>query len=126
MLLILAVASATLDCQNAGADSQIAQCWGSEAEKADAELNRLWPSILKAAHHKQDSGTLRPTTYFQPVADLLASQRAWLKFRDAQCALDADYAGGGSLTNILYAQCETEMTRARIKVLQETEQGFME
>jgi len=47
----------------------------------------------------------------------IAVQKAWLKYRDAQAELDADSERGGSLANQIFAESETETTKARISQL---------
>lgn len=48
---------------------------------------------------------------------LREAQRAWLKFRDAQCALEREAAEGGTIAPILEIDCRTELTRERARVL---------
>ena len=51
------------------------------------------------------------------AAALLESQRAWLRFRDAQCGLESARNGGGSIQPMVRAQCAERMTRERTKQL---------
>jgi len=126
MLLPMLLFVAAADCDNL-ADSEMAQCWSNAYRRTDAQLNKIWPDVLKAAKvaDKSFSPTQRRA---KPSAetDLLASQRAWLKYRDTQCALEGDYAQGGSLESIIDGQCSTELTRDRIKKLQDIAAGFRE
>jgi Uncharacterized protein conserved in bacteria len=46
-----------------------------------------------------------------------ASQRAWIKYRDAQCELEASDFGDGSGGGLAYLECAIKKTEARIKEL---------
>lgn len=50
---------------------------------------------------------------------LIAAQRAWLSFRDAECAFAASDAEGGSIYPMVYNQCLDSLTQARIDDLQQ-------
>jgi uncharacterized protein YecT (DUF1311 family) len=51
--------------------------------------------------------------------DLLKqSERAWIAYRDAECAHQANASEGGSIQPMEYSNCLTEKTKARIKELQ--------
>ncbi|WP_203310309.1 lysozyme inhibitor LprI family protein [Sphingomonas beigongshangi] len=124
-LLLQAKPVPTSPCDNAGGDVEIAQCWTGAYDRADAELNRRWPDVLKAAS-EADRAFVPNQRRGAPAAvqDLKNAQRAWLKYRDAQCELESDYAQGGSLQAIIASRCETELTLARIKQLQDIAAGF--
>lgn len=126
VLTALLLAASAQEC-GTGSDLDIATCWDAAYRRADADLNKLWPSALKSARNadRAFSATQRRD---KPSAakDLLASQRAWVTFRDAQCAAQGDYAQGGSLEDIIVAQCKAEMTRKRTKQLQDINADFRE
>jgi uncharacterized protein YecT (DUF1311 family) len=71
-------------------------------DKADKELNEVYQKVMKSI---DDDVTKKK---------VIAVQKAWLVLRDAQADLDADAERGGSLAKLLWAQSETEMTKARI------------
>jgi uncharacterized protein YecT (DUF1311 family) len=83
-----------------------AQSW-AEFDKADKELNEVYQKVLKSMD--DDIGRQK----------LVAAQKAWVKFRDAQAELDADSERGGSLANQVMAISETDMTKARIAELKQ-------
>lgn len=90
-------------------------CAAMDYEKADKELNRVWPKVM--AYAKQlDSYEDKS---LKGAADaLLKAQRAWIKYRDGQCELEGFYARGGTLEPPLVATCKTRLTRARTEELQ--------
>ena len=56
---------------------------------------------------------------FGYAAATLASQRAWLQFRDKQCEIEGGQYAGGSLQGVVRGQCFTRLTRERTKQLKD-------
>ena len=81
-------------------------CAGQEFERADKALNAAWS---KAKGWVKDDP--------QATKVLLESQRAWLKFRDAQCELISDQNRGGSIVPLVHGKCLTSLTRERTEAL---------
>ena len=105
LLLVALFFLGTVSC--ACAQSQVemtAQSW-AEFDKADKELNAVYQKLLKSL--EDDIARKK----------LIAAQKAWVAFRDAQAELDADAERGGSLENQERAISETETTKARIEEL---------
>lgn len=50
---------------------------------------------------------------------LLDAQRAWIAFRDAECALEVARWGDGTLAGVVGANCVMEMTAARATQLRD-------
>lgn len=76
-------------------------------EKADAELNGVFKKLIALL---DDEGKKK----------LLASQRAWIVFRDAQATFDADAIRGGSAARGIYSSSREEMTKQRIVELKKS------
>ena len=90
-----------------GIQSAMNICAYNDYRKADADLNATWKDA--AANAKvidADAGTSQ-------FAELLASQRAWLAYRDAQCELETNRYLGGSILPLVRANCLTSMTEKR-------------
>jgi len=103
-----------LNCENPTANVEIGQCTVLGFEKADKELNMIWPKMKAAA---QDSDTENDN--HKNIDALLASQRTWLAFLEAECAWQALHQmQGGSGGPIVYWGCKTDLTKQRIKQLQ--------
>ncbi len=91
------------DCDRAtGGQAGLNDCFGKVFKKADAELNKLYKEIR--ARLKDDADTTRL---------LVATQKAWISYRDAECAFQA--TGGGSIAGLAYPICQAALTRSRIK-----------
>ena len=76
-------------------------------EKTDAKLNVLYKKVL--AGQEDDEGRKK----------LIAAERAWVAFRDAEAAYQADPNRGGSIYPMVYATVETNLTKQRIAMLQQ-------
>jgi uncharacterized protein YecT (DUF1311 family) len=59
------------------------------------------------------------------VADLLASQRAWLRYREAQCAMISDQAAGGTGFGEMDSLCRVDLNRRRTADLKRRAEGFL-
>ena len=46
---------------------------------------------------------------------LVGAQRAWVAFRDAECKFSASGVAGGSVYPLIYSNCTTELTKARVE-----------
>ncbi len=90
-------------CPNALTQLEINRCAGEQFKKADAKLNGVYKRITDKL-----SSTDR--------ANLLEAQRAWLKYRDANCTADRLFHGG-SLAPTIEAFCLQDVTETRTKEL---------
>ena len=78
-------------------------CYGNAYKEADAELNVLYRQIT--ARLKDDKATTKL---------LVAAQRAWVAFRDAECDFSASGVSGGSAHGMILAICLDRLTGKRI------------
>lgn len=103
------------DCENPMDQFSMTYCAGVDYEEADAELNELWPKMVASARDNdeyvgdlaRDSGV--PTT----VEALRDAQRAWIRFRDAQCSYEAYEVLGGTMQPMVGALCLARVTEER-------------
>ena len=120
LLLFAAVGPAAaqdhVDCNNAVAQQDMNFCAEKDFEAADAELNDVWKEARKAA--KAMDAEQRDELKGADKA-LLAAQRSWIGYRDAECELAGFEARGGSMEPMLVSGCMAEMTRARTKQLKD-------
>lgn len=87
-----------------GVTVAIMDCLGAEISRQDAALNQAYKSaMLKLPQASR--------------ARLRASERDWIKRRDARCRSAGDEVEGGSLSGILYNQCLLDETLARTRWL---------
>ena len=91
---------------------------GDAARAADAEMNAQYRQTM-ARMKLMDDGMASDATAGPSYQNaLLAAQRAWLKYRDAECVVEGYEFRGGSAQGMAGAQCIANLTRARIRQLE--------
>jgi len=93
-----------IDCDHAMAQQEMNICADKDYRTADKVLNDAYRKAMADldAHSK----------------DLLrASQREWIKFRDAECTYQSAQNEGGSIYPLVYSGCLTRLTTDRTKQL---------
>jgi uncharacterized protein YecT (DUF1311 family) len=101
------------DCKDPQDQMTMTFCAGKDFQKADTELNDAW---VKFKADAEDSDKATDSHEYSDA--LLASQRAWIAFRDAECDWQGFAAHGGSMEPMLVEICLAKLTRDRIKQLQ--------
>lgn len=92
-------------------------CAGKEFEAADKALNAAYREIVGRIGDDHETR-----------ASLTAAQRAWIAFRDGECAFQAKSVEGGSIYPLIVADCKTALTEARtgqFKAYLDCEEGDM-
>jgi uncharacterized protein YecT (DUF1311 family) len=105
ILLTTPAARAAIDCAAAKTQADLATCTAGNAASADAGLNAVYKAL---------AGRLAPAD----LERLRDAQRAWIPFRDKECAFRTQPYAGGSVYSTLVATCKTELTKARLAQLQ--------
>jgi len=95
-----------IKCGNASTQTDLNLCADQAYRKSDAELNAAYRTVT--ARLKDDQATL---------AKLQSAQKAWLFFRDAECAFSSGGTTGGSAYPMVLSQCLDKLTQTRTKVL---------
>lgn len=90
----------------------------NDLRQADAALNAQWRQTY-ASMKDRDAGEASRGGGFGYAAAALASQRAWLQFRDKQCVIEGGQYAGGSLQGFARGQCLARLTRERTKQLED-------
>jgi uncharacterized protein YecT (DUF1311 family) len=106
-----------VDCGNAMTQMEMTYCAEQDFAEADQQLNaqyKLTRDAMKDWDSEADGLDLGSA-----ANALLASQRAWLAFRDAQCAFHGYQARGGTMEPMLIYGCQAELTRQRTQQLKE-------
>ena len=92
----------------------IAACLAREHAAWDALLNAFWPPLIAEAREVDEANSPTPEGVERAAPSLRAAQRAWLAFRDAECAHAAARSGGGSIRVIEAAECLRTLTARRV------------
>jgi len=109
MLLIALLVAAAAPVQTQADMNRTA---GTSYAQADAAMTAQWKRTYAYMKRRDAQDTSRGGG-FGYAASLLASQRAWLKFRDTQCVIEGGQYAGGSAQGMTMASCRTRLTRAR-------------
>ena len=115
-----------LSCAHPQTQTDMTQCAGDASARADAAMNVQWKLTLAAMHKlDKDAAGDPPVDHQHSYADaLLASQRAWLQFRDTQCRVEGYAARGGSMEPMLEADCTGRLSVERTKQLAQIVKGL--
>lgn len=107
-----------LTAMPAGAQTQAQMTRTAEQsyKSADAAMTREW-NATNSFMKKRDSADRSRGGGFGYAAALLASQRAWLKYRDSQCAIEGGEFAGGSMQARARFGCLADLSRERGKRL---------
>lgn len=74
------------------------ECAGLAYQEADKRLNQVYKQLPR-------------------TPGLVAAEKAWIAFRDAECTYEAQAVEGGSMQPMVYANCLQSLTEDRIKQL---------
>lgn len=108
--LVLATSTFTFadqNCADLTTQSDMNICAGKAYQISDAKLNKLYKQIQTRV--KDDAGKTKL---------LVATQKAWISFRDAECKFSSSGVVGGSVYPFISSSCLDGMTQTRIKDLQ--------
>ena len=89
-------------------------CTLAEYEAWDVLLNRDFGSYMEYARMGDDEMSALFPEFANGADSLLAAQRAWIPYRDAQCALEYSLWGEGSMRQTAGASCLMDMTAKRV------------
>ena len=126
VLVAAAVAAAQphIDCNKSPYWSRGQDCTAAQLARAESQLAVVWKQALAYAT-KIDHDNSGDYDSHEPgnsaKAYLVASQRAWLEYRNKTCHLDY-FKDPGTLSRVAEGECLLTMTKLRIKGLQ----AFME
>ena len=103
--------SVSIDHARAQTQGEMNSAATRDFEKADAELNVVFKKVLALL---DDEGKKK----------LIAAQRAWLAFRDAQATFDADVMRGGSAARGIYSASRGALTEERTAELKKLKKAL--
>lgn len=83
-----------------GGQSEMNACMGKEYQKVHLRLNSIYKAL---------------TSVLVDPRGIRASQRAWLKYRDAECSDAVMQLGEGSLQPFAHYSCMIELTEQRTR-----------
>lgn len=116
-----ALAEAALDCTSPQTQSDMTVCAGQDYDKADKELNAEYQKLRKVLAERDKAADEAGKGATEA---LVAAQRAWVAFRDANCDFHGFQARGGTMEPMLIASCLADMSRERATELRQLSEGF--
>ncbi|KQO08354.1 lysozyme inhibitor LprI family protein [Sphingomonas sp. Leaf242] len=106
-------------CANPLDQSTMTRCAYEDYDKADAQLNAQWRRTLARRRDLDKANPMDGAPTY--MAALTAAQRAWIAYRDAQCAVEGQEMRGGSGEPMIAGQCLARLTRERTAYLKRVE-----
>ena len=106
-----------IDCANPADTADENLCADMDFQKADKELNAVWPKVKAWAEQSDIDNDSGEKHYY--VDTLLSAQRTWLAYRDAYCVEAGLPMHGGSGEGPLIGGCRASLTERRVKDLKE-------
>ncbi len=110
----VAFAAPAPDCANASTTVQMTQCAAQDADAAETRLNAAYQQLVKQLT-QPDTATDK---YSEMRQKLQAAQRAWIKFRDADCEAVYQVNASGSIRGLAALGCKRAHAEQRTKELQ--------
>ena len=96
-------------------------CADIEYDKADKDLNAAYKQLRTKM---SDWGKSADEESKGAVDALVAAQRAWVAFRDANCEVAGFQARGGTMESMLISSCLADMSTKRAAELRELSDGY--
>jgi uncharacterized protein YecT (DUF1311 family) len=118
--VVLAIALGTgtpasaLDCKNASATIELNECAQADQKAMEAKLNATYVQTMKALGDA-DHAALKQK--------VIVAQRAWIKFREADCAAEETRWAGGTVAAQMFMGCMQKRAQERIKDLENVARG---
>jgi uncharacterized protein YecT (DUF1311 family) len=102
-----AIARAAGACETSNSSqAEMTECYGNAYKKSDGELNAVYRQIIGRLKNDKATTTL-----------LVTAQKAWVGFRDAECAFSTSGNAGGTVYPMIQAICLDGLTTKRISDL---------
>ncbi|WP_230969234.1 lysozyme inhibitor LprI family protein [Nitrogeniibacter aestuarii] len=115
MALIALSTTAWADpCVTQANTQEMNACARQQLDAADARLNEAYTALKAALPAENTPGVAGPS----PRLALRDAQRAWITFRDADCAAQAQLYAGGSIVTLIHLGCLQQRTEQRTRELQ--------
>ncbi|EAU40217.1 hypothetical protein FP2506_11692 [Fulvimarina pelagi HTCC2506] len=117
-----AYADACMDTSEGQTTLGMTNCVRAESDAWDAILNENYQASMTEAKAVDADRSVSSSTDSEAAASLRAAQRAWITFRDAECARIFELYKDGSIRLPLTAGCVNRLTAERALELRSTAQ----
>ncbi|QKZ03274.1 lysozyme inhibitor LprI family protein [Pseudomonas eucalypticola] len=103
------------DCANASTTPEMTQCAALDADAAEAKLNATYKQLIQNLSQPDTESE----QYSETRQKLQIAQRAWIKFRDADCEAIYQANSGGTLRGLAALGCKRNRAEQRTRELQD-------
>jgi uncharacterized protein YecT (DUF1311 family) len=121
----LSASAGQLDCSNPSTTVDMKVCIGRDIRRADAELNAHYKELIKLLEQWAERGVVggqyQGSEYVRRTRE---AQRAWIKYRDAECGREALAMLSGTGESVIEMSCHAFMTQKRANQLKEDLERF--
>lgn len=117
-LALLAMSGHVLaaSCDNANNTVQMNACMADEAKAADFKLNQTYQRVLATLNGADDD---QQKSYpASTKSALIEAERAWIKYRDADCRAVYNHWKGGTIRTSMELGCRQERAEQRTRQLE--------
>lgn len=114
-LIALSAPALAGNCEKAMTTLEINVCASIEQKKIEAKLNKVYQRVLKSLDQPDSPGA----SYSEMRKSLVAAQRAWIKFREADCDAVYQKHAGGTIRTVMFIGCMQAHAEQRIKNLED-------
>ncbi|MCH4812940.1 lysozyme inhibitor LprI family protein [Vreelandella neptunia] len=108
LLALCSFAQAGDTCDSATTQAELTECSAQAYQSADDKLNEAYQVLVDQLSSNSAS-----------LEKLRTAQRAWIGFRDAECAFESSAVEGGSAQPMIRNSCLEVLTEARTETLRE-------
>ncbi|MGO2243390.1 MAG: lysozyme inhibitor LprI family protein [Halomonas sp.] len=95
-------------CDSATTQAELTECSAQAYQAADDKLNEAYQELVGQLNSNADA-----------LEKLRTTQRAWIGFRDAECAFESSAVEGGSAQPMIQNTCLETLTETRTNQLRE-------
>ncbi|WP_444756633.1 lysozyme inhibitor LprI family protein [Pseudomonas sp. A014] len=109
-LLVTSSIFAADSCDNVIRQAEMSKCAYQAYQAADIEMNATYREMMSRLK-------LNKLSTLTSVEKLKYAQRAWISFRDAECAFVGTPTENGTINSMVVATCLTKQTKSRTKIM---------
>ncbi len=111
--LFLTTNALALDCSKAISTPDLNTCAKQDQKEVEAELNTVYKEVIRSLSGP-DTELEKPS---EVKSALIKAQRAWVKFREADCNAVYLKHMSGTIRTVMYIGCMQSHAEQRIKAL---------
>jgi uncharacterized protein YecT (DUF1311 family) len=124
LLLLLATSSPCAVAERTSAIDR-RRCHGELDAQTDREMSAQWKLTVAAVRREDEQNRREKLNQPDLAAGLLASQRAWLRYREAHCTMVSEQFAGGTGQGEVYNLCRIHLNRERTVDLKRRAAGYL-